>query len=182
MKQTISIRRARRGFTLVEIMVVSGLLVVLAVLVSNAWAGLGRPLVNVATQCRLANEANAAAACLARDLCGSLADTQGRLGAKTAYQFVGRMQPGNAQLWLCFDSGTNPNGKADWGPPDTVIVYQLAGNTLVRWNQTAGTNFTVAQNVSSFNVQDLGGGQVQIMLTFQYRNLTQTYTWIALDP
>src|SRR5208282_1706454 len=136
----------------------------------------------VAVQCRLANEANAAAACLARDLCGCLADNQGRLGTKTAYQFVGRMQPGNAQLWLCFDSGTNPNGTADWGPPDTVISYQLVGNAFVRWNQTAGTTFTVAQNVTSFSVQDLGGGQVQITLTFQYLNLTQSYTWIAVDP
>ena len=182
MKKTSPLRRDRRGFTLVEILIVSGLLVLLAVLIADAWAGLGRPLVDVAIQCRLAQEANAAAACFARDLCGSLADTQGRLGTKAACQFVGRMQPGNQQLWLCFDGGTNPNGTANWGPPDTVISYQVAGNTLVRWNQTAGTTFTVAHDVTNLYVQDLGGGQVQITLTFQYRNLTQSYTWIAVDP
>jgi hypothetical protein len=38
------------------------------------------------------------------------------------------------------------------------------------------------QNVMSFYVQDLGGGQLQITLTLQYLNLTQSYTWIAVDP
>ncbi len=52
---------------------------------------------------------------------------------------------------------------------------------LVRWDQNAGTTFTVARHVSGFAVQDLGG-RVQIQLTFTYRGLTRTYTLVARDP
>ena len=152
-----------------------------AVLLAQTWAGLGRPLVDVATRSRLAQEAHAAAAALACDLCGSLANNEGRLGRKTAFRLVGRMQPGNSQLWLCFDGGLNPNGLADWGPPDTVISYQVAANTLVRWDQTAGSTVTVARYVDQLELTDLGG-QVQIQLTFRYRGIMQTYTMIARDP
>src|SRR5207302_6267791 len=159
-----------RAFTLVEALVVSSLMAVLAVLLANTWTGLGRPLVAVAARCRLAQEANAAAASLSRDWCGYLANNEGRLGGKTLYPLLGRLQPRNSELWLCFDGGTTPNGIADWGTPDTVISYQVVSNALVRWDQNAGTTFIVARYVDSLELQDLGG-QVVISLTFTYRGL-----------
>jgi prepilin-type N-terminal cleavage/methylation domain-containing protein len=171
----------RNGFTLVEAMVVSGLMAVLALLLSSLWAGFGRPATNVIARCRVAQEMNLAVNALARDLGGSLAGNQGRLGHKTDSQFVGWMLPGNLQLWLCFDGGTAPNGIADWAPPDTVIVYMLEGDALLRWDQTANTSFTVARHVANMQLS-IQGDELQIQLTFSYRNITRTCTLLASAP
>jgi type II secretory pathway component PulJ len=174
-------RAARRGFSVVEVSVVSGLLVSLAMLLASSWIGLARPLLEATFQCRLAQEADLALAALARDLGGSLSDTAGRTGSKALSQFVGWTTPAGSQLWLCFDGGPNPNGIADWAPPDTVITYEVVSNSLVRSNQTAGGSFVVASNVSGLELQNLGGS-VQITLTFQYRDVSQTYSLIANSP
>lgn len=173
--------RLRRGFSLVEVSIVSGLMAVLAVLLANAWSGLGRPLLDATVHARLAQEADLALAALSRDLGGYLSDTAGRTGGKSTYPVVGRLQPGGSQLWLCFDGGSTPNGQADWAPPDTVISYEVVASALVRWDQTAGTSFVVARNVDSFYLQDLGS-EVQITLTLSFRSVSQTYTLIAKDP
>jgi type II secretory pathway component PulJ len=172
----------RHGSTLLEVMLVSILMSLLVILVSEVWAAFGRPAADIVARCQVAQEARLAAASLADDLGGCLANGEGRLGDKRSYQFVGRLQPANSQLWLCFDGGSNPNGIADWAPPDTVIVYEVQGNNLLRWDQSSGQSFAVARHVSKLEVQDLGGGQLQIQLTFAYRNITQTYTLIARDP
>ena len=59
--------------------------------------------------------------------------------------------------------------------------YEVVSNTLVRSNQTAGGSFVVANNVSNLELQNLGGS-VQIALTLQYRDVSQTYTLIANSP
>jgi len=175
-------RVRRRGFTLLETMLVSGLMVFLVLLASGAWWAFGRPTADAVARCRVAQEARLAVTALAGDLGGCLPGPAGRLGGKAQLQWVGRMQPSSSQLWLCFDGGSSPNGLADWGPPDTVIVYELQGDKLVRWDQGAGTGFTVAEHVQALALQDLGGGMLQIQLTFAYRNVTRTYTLIARDP
>jgi type II secretory pathway component PulJ len=170
------------GFTLLETLLVAGLMSLLVLLISAGWAGFGGPTVDALVRCKVAQEARLAVAALSADLGGYPATGQGRPGTVAQSAFVGRQQPGGSQLWLCFDGGTNPNGLADWGPPDTVIVYQVQNGCLVRQDQAAGTSFTVARYVTGFTAQDLGGGQVQLQLTFTYRAITRTYTWIARDP
>lgn len=173
---------ARSGFSLVEVSVTSALMAMLAMLLADGWAAIGRPLIDTAAQCRIAHEAQMALACLARDLGGNDADEAGHIGAKSASRFVGRTQPGGSQLWLCFDGGTPPNGSAEWGAPDTVITYEVVNASLVRWNQTADSTFVVAGHVTDFVLTDLGGGHLRIELTFTCRNITRTYTFIAVDP
>jgi type II secretory pathway component PulJ len=173
--------RPRSGFSLVEVIVANGLMVLLVMILAQTWSGLVRPTIDLGIRTSLFQEANLATDALARDLAGSLANPEGRLGAKTSYPFIARLQPGNAQLWLCFDGGDPPNGVADWGTPDTVIVYTLQDTCLVRTDQNAGTTVTVARYLTGFQVQDIGGG-VQIQLTFTYRSRTQTYTLVARDP
>ncbi len=171
----------RRGFTLLEVTVVSFLLAFLTLLLSATWSGLVRPTADLVHRTRLAQEANLAAASLVRDLAGSLPNPEGRIGTKTQFRFVGRMQPSNNQLWLCFDGSATPNGIADWGSPDTVIIYEVQDNRLVRWDQSSSTSYTVANYVQQLDVQDMGD-RVQLKITFQYRGITQTYTLIARDP
>ena len=172
----------RPAFTLLETLMVTGLTALLVLLLSAAWAGFGRPAANAVARCRVAQEASMAVAALSSDLGGYLADSPGRLGAKTLWPLVGRMQPAGNQLWLCFDGGTTPNGSADWASPDTVITYALQGTQLVRTNQSTGATFVVANDVQSLSVQDLSGGLFEIQLTFSYRDVTQTFTLKARDP
>ena len=174
-------RPMREGFTLLEVLVASGLLALLAAVLSTTWSSVGHTTSDVIARSRVAQEMDLAVNSLARDLGGSLADGAGRLGGKKQSALVGWMTPGSSQLWLCFDSPANPDGVAEWGPPDTVIVYMLMGNRLVRWNQTAATAFTVAGNVDGFGLSILGN-QLQIDLTFTYRTVTQTCTLMANTP
>ncbi len=175
-RQSIGGRRA--AFTLVEVLMVMALLSLLSVLIAAAWSAFVRPAASVIARSRIAQEARLAQVALAQDLEGSLPAST---GSRSNYRFVGRTQPGGNQLWLCFDGGTSPNGVADWAAPDIVIVYQLQGDRLVRWDQSAGTTYTVAQKLSGFQVTDLGGGRVQIQLSFSYRGVSKTYTLIARD-
>jgi hypothetical protein len=165
----------------VEGVVASGLLVLLAVLLANAWQSMARAASDAAARGRVTQEANLALAALANDLGGSLSDPQGRVGSLASAAFVGRLQPGGAQLWLCFDGGTSPNGIADWGSPDTVIIYEVQSSQLVRINQATGASVVVAQGVSDFVVQDMGD-RVQIQISITYRNLRRTFSLIARDP
>lgn len=171
----------RAGFTLLEATVVSGLMAVLAAILSSAWAGFGRPTTDVIARARVVREMSLAVDCLARDFGGSIANNEGRLGAKKQGAFVGWLLPGSGQLWLCFDGGTEPNGLADWASPDRVIVYMLEGDRLVRWDQNANTTFTAARDLDAMELSLLGG-ELQVELAFKYRDITRTCTLIVRTP
>src|SRR5947208_980059 len=113
-------RPGRPAYTLLELLIVAALMGFLVVLLGQAWHSLGRAGVDVLVRCRVTHEARLALAALSADLGGSLGDSAGRLGGPAHGKFVGRLQPGGTQLWLCFDGSSTPNGVADWGPPDTV--------------------------------------------------------------
>lgn len=166
------------GFTLTEVMLVSGLMSLLVLLISGAWRGLGRSSVDAVVRCRVAQEANLAVDSLARDLGGSLADQT--TGKKEAGRMVGRLVVAGSQLWLCFDGGP-ADGVAWWFPPDTVITYHVQGSQLIRSDQQAGVALAVADNVKQMQLTEQIDG-VKIDLTFQYRDLTRTYTITAKDP
>jgi type II secretory pathway component PulJ len=173
--------RQSAGFTLMETTVVSVLMSVLAIVLSSAWAGFERPALSVIAHARVAREMTLAVGCLARDLGGSLGNAEGRLGTKRQGAFVGWLLPGNGQLWLCFDGGTDPNGAADWAAPDTVIVYMLDGDQLVRWDQMANTTFVAARNVQAMDLSLLGD-ELQINLTFTCQDVTRQCSLTARTP
>lgn len=181
------ISRDRRGFTLLEVMVVSGLMSLLALLISAAWAGVGRPAADAIIRGQLVQEIDMALASLARDLGGALANPEARLGGKKQGQWIGWKQLAESeapepQLWLCYDGGVDPNGQPDWATPDTIIIYKLQNNALIRWDLSAGKTFTVARHVQGFDVTPVGSDGLQIVLTFTYRNLTRTCTLTARLP
>lgn len=176
-------RGPRRGFSVVEMAIVSVLLALLAMLLASTWRGFCLPTIEAAARCRIAQEANLAAASLARDLGGSLANPEGRIGKKTDGQFVGRMQPSESWLRLCFHGATGTDTSPQWGDPDTVISYQLQGDSLVRWDESAGTVVTVSRGLAGFSVvpfEDDSG--VTLTLSYSYRNISLTYTFNAKDP
>jgi prepilin-type N-terminal cleavage/methylation domain-containing protein len=174
-------RGRRRGFTLVEMTVVCFMLSLLASLMAGAWAAFGRPAGDVDARCRIAQEASLAAETLCRDLSGYLPGSDARLGGSASSKLVGRMEPENTSLNLCFDSQSSPNGAADWASPDTVVVYFLASGILNRWDQSANVVTPVARYVTNFQAVDQGGS-VSIEITFSYRNFQRTYNLIGVDP
>lgn len=171
-------RRLRPGFTVLEAAIASSLLALLAMLVSASWSGLGRPMMGSLAHSRIQEEANRAASFLADDFGGQLGTVV--VGKKKKGKKAGRIVVGSAELRLCFDGGTDPDGIPDWAPPDTVVVYSLQSGCLVRTNQTLGNTITVARQVESFTVNDQGS-QVKIDLKLTYRNLSRTYTFIGKD-
>ncbi len=171
-------RSPRRAFTVLEVMLVSGLMSLLVLLISGAWAGLVRPSADVIARCRVAQEANLAMECLARDLGGALADQPA--GTARRGRLVGRLVVGNASLWLCFD-GEPVDDVADWAAPDTVITYDVQANQLVRSNLQTGETFAAAANVTQMQLTEQVDG-VRIDLSFQYRDITRDHSFIAKDP
>ena len=57
----------------------------------------------------------------------------------------------------------------------------VEGNTLIRWDQTANTSFTVARYIDNMQLA-MQGNELQIQLTFSYRNITRTCTLLARAP
>ena len=172
----------RNGLTLVEVMVASGLMAVLAVVMSATWSGLGRPAADILYQHRVVQEAHLAVAALARDLGGASGGPGSPMGRKEQGRFVGWMQPAGSQLWLCFDGGDSPNDQADWGPPDTVVTYELQSDRLVRCDRAANASFTVARCVESLKVVPSGDNALEIRMTFKFRSVEQTYILVARKP
>ena len=176
-----NVAKLSAGFTLMETTVVSILMSVLAIVLSSAWTGFERPTVSVIGRARLAREMTLAVDCLARDLGGSLGNAEGRLGTKQQGAWEGCLLPDNGQLWLCFDGGAEPNGTADWAAPDTVIVYMLDGDRLIRWDQMADTTFVAARNLQAMNLSLLNN-ELQIGLSFAYQDVTRQCTLTARTP
>jgi prepilin-type N-terminal cleavage/methylation domain-containing protein len=171
--------KGRRGFTLTEVFVASSLLAILSALLTSMWTGMGKPLLTTAHYCQIDQEANLVLSSLSQDLSGML--PEGASGDKLKYRLVGRTQPSGTELWLCFDGGDTPNKLPDWASPDIVIIYRVVDNALIRLNQTAGSEFVVAQNIDSIALRDLGTG-VEVTISFICHGVSQSYDLIAKNP
>ena len=172
-------RSPRRGISLLELTVTSGLTMFLGMLLSTTWVLLNRPTADLIAWGQLFQEMDLATASIARDLGGGLSDyanAAGQLGTKQQGALLAcrRANDYNGDhLQLCFD-GQNPTGQASWNPPvQTIIDYYVAAgtNVLTRWNQASNpqTFFAVAKDVAAMQVVDNGGSTLQITLTFTYQ-------------
>jgi hypothetical protein len=158
--------------------VTAGLMASLAILMSSAWKGLGRPMLEAQSTFEIAQEAQRAAAYLGADFGGQLPTSIS--GDKKNGKKVGKLVVGKTELRLCFDGGTSPNGLADWASPDTVIVYALRSGALVREDQAAKSKATVARYLEQFVVTEIGS-DARMELTFSCRGMRRTYTLIGKD-
>lgn len=168
----------RHGFTVTEVALTSAMMAWLAIIVSTVWSGLGWPLIDGMVGTRVAQEANIAAHSLALDFSGYYPRT---VGGPDDGKLVGRLLVGGNELWLCYDGGAPANGTADWAAPDTVIIYRVDVDQLVRANELDSTVVPVATGVDQLAVTEQGDG-VLIELTLTYRDLTRTYEIVAKDP
>ena len=168
-----------RGFSLIELMIVATMTSFLMLMLSGVWRAFGRSLIETSAQARLLCEADLAVETLRRDFCGHLPGTD--TGDLETGKLLGRLVlAGGSQLLLCFD-GPPANGAADWAAPDTVVLYRVQNEQLLRIDQQAGSVFVVSDGVEQFAVVDQPHG-VTIDLTLRRRNLSRTYTFETQDP
>jgi type II secretory pathway pseudopilin PulG len=173
------VARTRSAYTLIEVLLVSSLMTMLAIIVAGVWSGMGGPIIDAISRARVAQEANMAAAALARDFGGNLDLNEGSGGALSDGKLIGVAHPGGTILRLCFDGGASPNGTPEWTDPDTVISYQVDNGNLIRWNELSGATFVVARYVDSLELSDVNEG-VEIRLTYTFRKVTRTYTLVGV--
>jgi type II secretory pathway component PulJ len=163
------------GFSLTEMMIVGGLASLLVLMVSEAWSGLGRPSTDALARCRIAQEANLAAASLAQDFGGSLPGQP--TGRKQAGRLLGRLVVDDSQLWLCYE-GQPSNDLADWGAPDTVVTYEVQDRRLIRADKTAETAVVLADSVDRIRLEQRLE-RITIELTLSFRGFQRTYTFVT---
>ena len=184
--------RKRKGFSLVELMVVSALMAVLALLISSAWVGVGRTAAGLIGRSQLVQERDLAVVALSRDLGGCLADNEAKNGEKINGRWLKWELPSPQELKLYYDGGTNSSGVP---LANTVVQYLLATDPdpaaatliLVRRKTVSGgtpTDFTVARNVCSMTITPDGTpvNAVRIVICFKYRTLTLTCDMTARQP
>jgi hypothetical protein len=169
---------------LMEVTVVSGLMAFLTVLLSWAWAGVGRTNVDLIVRGTVAQEIDIATTALCHDLSGNLPEPAGALqGTRQAGRLLAwRLSNSNTVLELCYDSLTVPNDTADWssiGSSAVTVQYRLdtATHTLIRTQMIGSTTdsvFTVARNVDAFALSLDADNTLHISLTFACYYRTDT--------
>ncbi len=175
-------RSRRRGFSMMELIIASMLTAMLGVLLAQACVTFGRPALEVESRARITQEAILATQSLACDLGGFLADSPGRTGTSSQYNFVSppwnltNGSPPGSELWLNFQGASSEDL--------FFIRYYLDGKNLCRYNTSTTVNTTIASHVTGFTVEQdpISASNVQINITIAYRFFTATYTLIGVPP
>lgn len=177
----------RRGFTLVEVTVVSGLMTAFAVLLASVWSGVGHTAADLVLRSQLVQERDLAVVALSRDLCGNLGGPD-RTGSKQMGRWIAWDMPTNSEdsahrdLRLLYDG--NGNNDLTWTAPNTAIRYTVEDDALIRWDEFANQRFVVARYVDSLQVTAIAGrpDAFNLVLCFKYRTRTLTCDLTAEIP
>ena len=156
-------RRARAGFTLLELLVVAMLGAILITFISNAWRWYARSANHIQVTAHLERELRLAADAIAADFGPSLA-------ARTV---------DGAQVQFDFD--TDANAAAQWDSPDTVVEYLVQNGSLVRRDLSSGNEIPLAANISDVTVDEVAG-HLNVKLTATYRDEQEDVTLQLQEP
>lgn len=168
-----------RAFTLVEVMVASAITAFLFIMMSGMWRGLTENMNDSLIDARISQEAHFVLEIMRRDLGGFLPGKEKE--EKDENKLVGRLATAANQLMLCFDDD-KADGEPAWGKPDTVIVYEVQDEQLLRIEQTnKGKFIVVANNITDFTPTQLANG-VRVDFTVTFEGISKTYTLISQDP
>ncbi|MBN1787228.1 MAG: type II secretion system protein [Sedimentisphaerales bacterium] len=168
MNRTISTlcKKAKRGFTLLELMVVSLLMFIVVMLTNQFWTWFTPSVTDIIARAHTLREARMAMRSLADDF-----------GAA-----VGAAPLGGNRLILCKDGGDFPNGLADWSAPDVLVDYYIVDSSLYRNNVSAGTGFAVADGVTGFTVEQISPTLIRITLDLAVRDFSRQLTFMWSQP
>jgi prepilin-type N-terminal cleavage/methylation domain-containing protein len=151
-KQTLMLRsKAAKGFTLLELLVVSILMVIVVLITAQFWMWFSPSLDEMVGRLHLLREGRIITQNFAADF-GST---------------VGATPVGEDRIVLCKDGGPNPDGIASFAAPDVLVDYYLSGSKLLRNDISTGADFAVADNVSAFTVEEISPTVIRISLDLQ---------------
>ena len=168
-----------RAFTLVEVMIATAITAFLFVMMSGMWRGVTGTMNDSLIDAQISQEAHFVLEMMRRDLGGFLPGKEKE--KKDENKLVGRLATAANQLMLCFDDD-KADGVPEWGKPDTVIVYEVQDEQLLRIEQTnKGKFIVVANNITDFTPTQLANG-VQVDFTVTFEGISKTYTLISQDP
>jgi prepilin-type N-terminal cleavage/methylation domain-containing protein len=159
-------QRTKKGFTILELMIVSILMVIVVMITNQFWAWFSPCVVDIIARGHTLREARMAMRSLADDF-----------GAA-----VGAAPVGNDRLTICKDGGNPPNGQADWFTPDVMIDYFIVDNSLYRRDVSAGAEFAVADSISGFTVEQLSPTLIRITLDLTCRDFNRQLTFMWSQP
>ena len=169
----------RFAFTLVEVMVATAITAFLFLMMSGMWRGLMGSMNDSLTDARISQEAHFVLEIMRRDLGGFLPGKEKE--ERDENKLVGLLATGSKQLMLCFDDD-KADGEPEWGNPDTVIVYEVQDEQLLRIEQTdKGKFIVVANNITDFTPTQLADG-AQVDFTVTFEGISKTYTLICQGP
>lgn len=173
-----------RAFTLVEVMIATTMTAFLFLMMSGMWVGLAGSMNDSLVDASISQEAHFVLEIMRRDLGGFLPGKEKKEADEN--KLVGRLATGTNELRLCYDGGGKKHGELndlpDWGKPDTVIVYEVQDEQLLRIEQTNKGKFTVvANNITDFTPTQLANG-VRVEFTITIDGNGKTYTLISQDP
>ena len=142
--------RGHRGFTIIEMVVATFLMALLALLLAAAVATFARPAAEVDGRTRLALEASLAAEALARDLGGYLVDTSGAPGNLQQYQFSSwSFSADGSILFLNFQGATRRTSLPD---RDVPAARRSAGPNPVEQRAADGGRRSMSSASSSSRI------------------------------
>ncbi|MCD6378717.1 MAG: type II secretion system protein [Planctomycetes bacterium] len=147
--------RCEDGFTLLELLIVSVLMVFVTALTAEMWRYFSIGLVNLDARSKAVEEMRFALETISADV-GSA---------------VGATALGEDRVLFCKDGG-DYNCQADWAPPDTMVEYYLSNNHLIRYNRSDGTQITVAR-VSDFEVENITDELMRFTIRFEVGDVSK---------
>jgi prepilin-type N-terminal cleavage/methylation domain-containing protein len=156
----------RSGFTLLELLVASMLMSGTVVVIAQFWRSLSLSMNDLVSRSNAAEEMRFVTENVSRDFGSALGVT-----VLDSDRFL-----------ICQDSGKTPNSTADWGEPDIIVEYFVSANQLRRFNQSSGVETTIADGVSSFEVEKTSDSQLRIDIEIRNKDITRRALFLWNEP
>ena len=153
------------GFTLLEMLIAAMLSIGLAMITAQFWTYFSRQLNDLSARTRVAQELRFAVDSVARDMGPA----------------VGATPVGQDSVLVCKDGG-DANGLPEWGEPDSLIMYSLVDGQLVREDQASGVEIVIADNVSSFAVEDVGVSVLRMTIVVERGDVSRQVALLWSRP
>lgn len=132
--------RPVRGFTLLELLVASLLAIMLGAVTAQLWRHFSAQAANLSQRARTAQELKFA-----------LETLRGDMGAVTW-----ALPVTENRLLIC---------RYSLGGEDALVEYYPDGGNLRRYDHVTGVSIPIASNVSGFQVEDIGGSVLRVVVT-----------------
>jgi prepilin-type N-terminal cleavage/methylation domain-containing protein len=159
-------KKIEKGFTILELLVVSILMVIVMMIITQFWRWVLPSITEMSARWQILSENRITMQNLSLDF-GSA---------------VGFIPVGTDRLVICQDSGEFPNGLADWADPDILVDYSFVDNTLLRSDLSTGMEATVANCISGFEVEQLSPTLIKITLELSCRNIAREMVFFGSLP